>query len=1535
MKNPTTCLVVQRERCLRQYVLDRGRVTRGCLRVLVLALALVAAHSLQAGTAVWTGASGTDTNWSTGGNWSGGTGTAGVPSAADNVFFNDVGAVVSSFAISNVVDSTSGNFGGTIASLSYTNTINNSFQNTLIAPGVTLNVTGAGGPSGSALFIGTPTASVASSIFGILSGANAALNVNNPAANIIVDQVASSAIRATLNLTNLDTFIGNVSRIGIGSDHAGLTAAAGQGTFYLAKTNYITTTFVGVYATPYSVVLTNAIEIGTGNAGNLGANFLYLGLTNGIFTDSIGVGMVKATGAPGGFLGFNPAFTNSNPTAYFRGISGPSSRVSFWGIADNGRSGSSSATTLGTVDFSGGTVDALVDTLILGRDRQSGSAASLSGTLIFNSGTINVNNLTIGDQTGTATGSGCLGAVNVNGPAATLLVNSTLELGHTTLPGGNALNTRGLLNVNSGTVLANNIIVGAVSISNAISLVNGTLIVTNTLATNSGGLLTLTLANSTLGLTVASNASLRAVAGTVSTGGATNTVVLSSVPVFPTYPTQLVLIKYTNSVIAGAGFNIGLSNSPVTALNAFLSNNVLNRSIDLVLPTAPFPAITAQPQGLALSPGDTANYTVTATGVSALSYQWYKDGVALSDVGNVSGSGTSALSLANVQTSDNAFYSVVITNVYGSVTSSAAILFVSTGDVAPFVTVQPQSQTVLSNQNVSFSVSAAGKPLPDYHWLKNGTNLVDGGNISGSATPTLTIAQAQVPDEGLYSVTLTNAAGYTNSDSVTLTVNIPPTISVQPANVAALNGAPASFSVTATGKPAPTYQWLKNGFPITDQTNATLSFGAVVPTDAGTYSVVVSSSAGTLSSSSATLIVNSPMTVASLSPANGATVICPDTSLRITFDTVPAIGTAGRIRIFNATNTNTPVDTIDLALNAPNGTQPRTIAGSSFNSYPIIISSNTANIYPHLGVLTSSQTYFVTIENVVAGALKDTNGATFAGINASNIWRFTTKPGGPANTNNLIVAADGSGDFCTVQGALDFLPAGNTTPRVINVRNGFYTEIVYINQKNNLTFIGQDRDQVQIGYANNDTLNGGTTLRTSFRAQGNDLAFENLTLTNTTPKGGSQAEALRTDGRRIIVFHSKLASYQDTMLNNNSGDLVYVEDSLIQGDTDFIWGLGTTFLTNSEIRCLSTGSHITQARTSADTNGFSFVGCMLTRSNSSIVGCDFGRSLGFTDGNVAFIYCVIDDHITGWGDTTVRDWEYGNTNFAGFPTNYNGVQLTNNDPRLLLAISATNWLYGWQPQLAPLILTQPSSLNVGGGEPASFSVGAIGISSLTYQWLKNGTNLNGQTGATLTINSANANDAGTYSVIVSNSAGFVTSSTASLTVGNTAPTLAPVSDQTVNVGVTVNVTNVVTDPDAPAQSLSFTLLAGPGSVGTGTGVFTWRPDVTFSGTTNGVQVVVTDNGTPNLSATNSFNVIVNPLTAPSVSSYSIAGGQFALSVSGIAGPDYSLQVSSNLFDWDTLLITNSPPPVFTLVDTNNISTIPMRFYRIKTGPPLP
>src|SRR5204862_5331417 len=122
--------------------------------------------------------------------------------------------------------------------------------------------------------------------------------------------------------------------------------------------------------------------------------------------------------------------------------------------------------------------------------------------------------------------------------------------------------------------------------------------------------------------------------------------------------------------------------------------------------------------------------------------------------------------------------------------------------------------------------------------------------------------------------------------------------------------------------------------------------------------------------------------------------------------------------------------------------------------------------------------------------------------------------------------------------------------------------------------------------------------------------------------------------------------------------------------------------------------------------------------------------------------------------------------------------------------TSTIWLNGWVPQLAPNILTNPAAQIVAGGATATFTVSATGIPDPNYQWLKNGTNLLGETGSTLTITSADVNDAGTYSVIVSNIAGTVTSSTATLTVGNTAPQLAPIADQTVNVGATVNFTSV-------------------------------------------------------------------------------------------------------------------------------------------------
>ena len=170
---------------------------------------------------------------------------------------------------------------------------------------------------------------------------------------------------------------------------------------------------------------------------------------------------------------------------------------------------------------------------------------------------------------------------------------------------------------------------------------------------------------------------------------------------------------------------------------------------------------------------------------------------------------------------------------------------------------------------------------------------------------------------------------------------------------------------------------------------------------------------------------------------------------------------------------------------------------------------------------------------------------------------------------------------------------------------------------------------------------------------------------------------------------------------------------------------------------------------------------------------------------------------------------------------------------------------------------------------------------------------------------------------------------------NTPPVLAPVSNRTINVGYNLNITNSATDSDTPAQTLTYSMPVAPtnAAIIATNGVMSWRPQVTQANTTNPFSVVVTDNGTPSMSATQGFNVIVNPLTLPSIAVPVAGNGQIGLTVSGQVGPDYAVQSSTNLIDWNTLLITN--PVMMPFSWNTNASALPWQFYRIKVGPPLP
>jgi pectin methylesterase-like acyl-CoA thioesterase len=1492
---------------------------------------ILTAFGASAAVSTWNGPATTNTAnvWS-GANW-----TPSAPGTADDVKFFDVGAIPGVSNINNTVDATL-----TIGSLQYGNTNNN--HTTLINSGVTLTITNANG-----LFVGTPTTASPSTqvVNATVTGAGA-LVVSNRSAFLVVNQGASAVgtERSTLDLTGLNTFSSTVKNIFVGSTGNGSgTTPTGNGvgetgTLLLGKTNVITVVYAPASSNyPTNVMAFQAgISVGYNGAASAGGtSFLYLGQNNTLNVDSISVGQTKGLAS----MLFGSAFTNNNPTAVFRGTNGGTTRVSYWAVGDTGTRGGSGSGR-GTNDFTYGTLDAMVNIMILGQDTWAGSGApgdtasatSLGSYGVFNfpKGNLDVNTLTLGNVQSTVVANTlpCLGVMNV-GSNATLRVNTVLQMSFTQTNGTGASSqfTYGNLNVTNGTVFANSITVGTytASANNRINLTNATLIVSNVLATSANPLTNYYTANSLLGLTITSDSATKAFVGTLTTAGSTNVIQLGATPVFfGSYPAQIALIKYSS--LAGSGYNFGLTNVPGWAPGASLSNNAVNKSIDLVLPSDPRPVISVQPASYSGNPGDNVTFSVTAGGVAPLSYQWRTNGVNINDgaTGNGStnfGSTTAVLGVTNAQSADSVNtpgYTVVITNVYGSVTSSPAVLTINGGSL-PVIT-GPQNQTAIQGNNATFSASVAANPAATIYWQTSGTN------IPGANSSTLVVSNVQYPvnDQQVYSIIATNSFGSV-TNSATLTVIVPPAITTQPSSVVVTNTQSASFTVVASGVPAPGYVWKKNGVPIVNGGTisganlATLSISAATASDISTsYSVTITNAAGTTNSVAVSLTVNSLMSVTAVSPTNGATGLCYDTTLAVTFSTPPVLRKGGTIKIFNSTNTVTPVDTIDLSLNVdnPNGgagplniatnIQPRFIEGIQYSSFPVIITGTTAAIYPHSGVMTSNQTYYVTIDN---GCFTDTNGAYFAGLTDTNFWRFTTKPTGPANSTNLVVAADGSGDFLTVQGAADSIPTNNTSYTLVNIRNGTYTEIVCVQNRNNITFRGQNRNATRIAYANNNNMNSGFNGQqtcSTFRCNANDISIENLTITNTTPQGGSQAFALQVgnNSQRFIALNAEFSSYQDTILVANPPTGAYFRDSLIQGDVDYIWGGGTMFFTNCEMRTLrTTGGYVTNPRAAAGTNGISFMKCSFTVPSSAYTNSVFARAITVANGNTALINCRVDTNgYTGWFKTDVtnttlnlRWWEYGNTSLDGSTAvTFNGTQLASTDQNLTNASSATLWLYGWVPQLSPNILTNPVSQSVGGGQSASFAVTATGIPNPTYQWLKNGSPLSGQTNASLAISGANANNAGSYSVIVSNSAGVVTSSSATLIVSNTAPTLTPVADQTVSVGANLSITNVANDPDVPAQTLAFSLLAGPSgaAVNSSSGVFTWVPAPGQANTTNNVQVVVTDNGTPNLSATNSFKATVLPnvavfsgLTASQSVTYGTPGIVLSGTVSA-TGPAY-------------------------------------------------
>jgi len=303
-------------------------------------------------------------------------------------------------------------------------------------------------------------------------------------------------------------------------------------------------------------------------------------------------------------------------------------------------------------------------------------------------------------------------------------------------------------------------------------------------------------------------------------------------------------------------------------------------SIDnaVVKSLTPPPTIVTQPSGATTNSGSAVSFSVAANGASPLSYAWLRNGSNyLGDGGNASGCSTPTLTLWNVSSNEAGAYAVLISNPGGNVTSASATLTVTTAP--PAIVTQPSSVTTNSGSTVAFAVTASGPGPLSYAWVRNGTNsLADGANVSGSATPRLTLANVSSADAGAYAVRVTNPGGSVTSGLATLTITTPnpPLITTQPQSQTVIAGNPVNFSVTASGGAPLHYQWRFKGANMAGATSSTLTIANPQPASAGQYSVVVSNNDGSVASVAATLTVNFSLTVTST--RGGSVAIQPSAS---------------------------------------------------------------------------------------------------------------------------------------------------------------------------------------------------------------------------------------------------------------------------------------------------------------------------------------------------------------------------------------------------------------------------------------------------------------------------------------------------------------------------------------------------------------------------------------------------------------------------------------------------------------------------------
>ena len=812
-------------------------------------------------------------------------------------------------------------------------------------------------------------------------------------------------------------------------------------------------------------------------------------------------------------------------------------------------------------------------------------------------------------------------------------------------------------------------------------------------------------------------------------------------------------LTVTNLQLANAGFYSVLVVNPAGAASASLF-------LEVQVP----PGITAQPQNASVTPGANAQFNIGATGTPALRYQWRRNGT------NIPGATGPGLTITNAQLGDDAAFSVVITNFYGSITSSVATLTVT---ASPMISSQPVSTNIYVGESVTFSIGVSGAAPLSYQWRFNGNNIVNATNSS------YTIASAVTNNSGGYSVFVVNPFGAVFSTNASLVVSTRPTVTLTATDADASEpGANTGrFTLTRTG--SSTAQSLLVNFTV----------GGTATPGADYFAF---SSPATIPAGSATL----NLTVA---PVDDNTVERPETvSLTLAPSLTYAIGAPSSATVTITDNDNflptvTLTNPISGALfaapgNVPLGAEASDVLGVVVRVSFYVNGTNKvaeATNSPYLSTWFNAQ---AGVYSIVAVAIDDFGArATSAPVNITLNGRPAVSLTSPTNGSPFIapatvlldaIASDPDGSVSTVefyQGAtLIAASTGNGTNFSTiwsNVAAGVYSlsaraidnlGTVTISTQVNITVYSPSAN-FSDDFATRGVLTGFTNFVTGDSAAYTREAGEPKHADRNGTRSGWLTWTATATGPCTLdtegsSFDTTLAVY-----TNNPPSLRTVTNLVAVSFNDDASGAVTwsrlTFTAQS-----GRTYHIAVDGYAANEGGTIVLHVSSTNPNPRIVThpqsqiVDQGATVTFTG-------------LAAGPQPLFYQWRSNGVDLAGKITP--SLVLSNVGPahQALYSLyvhnnsgAVTSAPASLIVRSSPTITSQPQSVVVNTGENATFTAAATGTPTLTYQWRFKGSPIAGATNSSYTRSNVQFTHAGSYSVSVINLVGSAASSPAELMV---------------------------------------------------------------------------------------------------------------------------------------------------------------------------